>query len=147
MKFFLGGEVSGMAESRWRPLMLELEPMLNEYFLSVEYPCIQVFAIISRIFSDEFLDGWCDRVYFNRKGRYTDVRLLVNYRKFVYCNTQKRMRIYAEHILASIKAIEKKMKSDEEKAAYNDIIFHVTRICNEFLQKHGVEPISQGDTQ
>lgn len=147
MEFFLSLECSGMADSRCTPLMLEPEPMLNEYFLSVEYPCIQVFAIISRILSDEFLDGWCDRVYFNRKGRYTDVRLLVNYRKFVYCNTQKRMRIYAEHILASIKAIEKKMKSDEEKAAYNDIIFHATRICNEYLQKHGVEPISQGDTQ
>ena len=147
MKFFISTECSGMAESRWRPLMLELEPMLNEYFLSVEYPCIQDFAIISTILSDEFLDGLRDKVYFNRKGRYTDVRLIVNYRKFVYCNTQKRMRIYAEHILASIKAIEKKMKSDEEMAAYNDIIFHATRICNEFLRKHGVEPISDGDTQ
>lgn len=147
MKFFLGGELSGMAYSRCNPLSLELEAMLNEYFLSAEYTCIQDFAIISRILSDEFLDGVHDEVYFNRKERYADVRLIVNYRKFVYCNTQKRMRIYAEHILASIKAIEKKMKSDEEKAAYNDIIFHATRICNEFLRKHGVEPISDGDTQ
>lgn len=147
MEFFLSSECSGMADSRCNPLNLELMAMLNEYFLSVEYPCIQVFAIISRILSDEFLDGVQDEVYFNRKERYAGVRLIANYRKFVYCNTQKRMRIYAEHILASIKVIEKKMKSDEEKAAYNDIIFHATRICNEFLRKHGVEPISDGDTQ
>lgn len=115
--------------------------MLNEYFLSVEYQCLQDIAIISRILSDEFLEGVRDKVYFNRKERYADVRLIVDYRKFVYCNTQKRMRIYVEHILASIKAIEKKMKSEEEKEAYNDIIFHATIICNEYLKRHNIDPI------
>lgn len=130
MKLFLGLESSGAAGSKWQIMANMLEPIFNAHFEDKEYPFLESIGIISVIMQDEYIDGYPERVYFSRKKKFFDVRLHIPYKAFCYSKGIERRRLYADHIIASLKAFESRMKTKEEKAALCEII----GIADEILQ-------------
>lgn len=130
MEFFLGLESSGAADSKWQRIHNVLQPIFKERFENKKYPFLETIGIISLIMQDEFIDAYPERVYFSRKKKYFDVRLHIPYKAFCYSKGIERRRLYAEHIIASLKAFEGRMKTKEEKASLCEII----GIANEILQ-------------
>ena len=132
MKFFLGLEYSGAAGSKWRDIIIVLEPMLLECFKNASYSCLDSIGIISMIFQDEYADVYPERIYFSRKKKYADVRLNISYKAFVRGPDMERKKLYVEHLLTSLNVLYRKMKSAEEIAALDDIVERTKSVCEAY---------------
>ena len=114
MDIFLSAEIEGRAESKWFILQKEFSEKLkklSEYNYGDNLTSI---AIISIIMREEFFEDWAykERKYYSKKNKEADIRLRINYKKFIIAKEDERRKIYFDHILESIRIAGEKAGSD-----------------------------------
>lgn len=126
MTFFLGAELEGAAGSKWFVLQKEfsqkLLPLKNKNY-GDELIHIGIISIIMR---DEFFaDGaYKERRYISRKSKEADIRLRIDYKKFVKSPNEKRRQIFIDHISEAIRiAGEKAGETFETERLIADVLF------------------------
>lgn len=125
MNIFLGAELEGAADSRWFALQKEFKekllPLQNNNY-GDELIHIGIISIIMR--EEFFVDGaYKERKYISRKNKEADIRLRIDYKKFVKSSNETRRQIYIEHIIESIRiAGNKAGKSFDTERLVNDVI-------------------------
>ena len=50
-----------------------------------------------------FENGWKERRYFSRENKDADIRLRIDYKKFVRAKEKERKKIYMDHVLEVIR--------------------------------------------
>ncbi len=113
--------------------------MLQDNLNELTYPFLDSIAIISIIVPEEYREGYTERVYINRKRKYADIRLHLNYKDFVFCSEPKRIKLFVEHLLTSLDTLKKKMRTDEEVMAMNEIIDITKSTCNKYMLDKSVQ--------
>ena len=114
MNFFLSAEVYGAAYSRWRPLRIQAEKQL-ETLRDKDYGDeLKSIAIISIIVPTSFYDegGYQERKLYKRKTKEADNRLRIDYNEFIHASEEERLNIYYNHIVQSIRTLQKKLGPD-----------------------------------
>ncbi|MBO4562541.1 MAG: hypothetical protein J5772_02900 [Clostridia bacterium] len=135
MHIFLGLEGYLGVGSKWRKITSELEPMINARVCEITHPAFDSIAVISIIMPEEYLADYKERDYLSRKDRYADIRLHVNWKEFTCSSEQKRSRLYVEHLIDSIQRMERKMKTKEERAAFDELKTAICSVSDEYLSK------------
>jgi hypothetical protein len=124
LKIFLGAELEGAAGSRWFALRADISKRLSP-IQDRDYGSELVsIAIISIIMKEETIqDGaYKERKYYNRKEKYADIRLQINYKDFLKARDSDRREMYISHILKSVQiACEKAGDSLNSNQLINDI--------------------------
>ena len=110
MEIFLGAEIEGPAAGKWFVLQKEFSRSL----LSIEDRCygddLLSIGVISIVMRDKYFEqgGYKERLYYNKKNKEADIRLRINYNRFIKCNYDERREMYIDHILRSIQIAGKK---------------------------------------
>jgi hypothetical protein len=137
MKFFMSSE----SDSRFddfgeslRKVHNEIERQIKNALEGTDYGSgVESFGIIPIIIKfDEQMekDGWFkERVLFQRKQKAADLRLRINYDKFVKGNEETRKLLLIDNIVKSIEAFSKRTKDFKAEKLIQDILslFSVTR--------------------
>ena len=122
MIFFLSNEGSAPGCTFLNPLMLEFEKrleLLKDKNFGEELSSI---SIISVIMSDEYIEGYPERKLFQRKQKSADIRLHIDFNKFVRSKPEVRRQMYVQHILDSIDTLRNKVSKDYKfDELYNDV--------------------------
>jgi hypothetical protein len=130
MKFFMSSESDSRYddfEESLRKIHNEIEKQVKNALEGNDYGNdIEQFGIIPIIIKfDEQMekDGWFkDRVLFKRKKKEADLRLRINYDKFVKGNEETRKLLLIDNIIKSIEALSKKAKDFKAEKLSNDIL-------------------------
>ena len=71
-------------------------------------------AIISIIVPTSFYDegGYRERKLYKRKTKEADIRLRIDYNQFIHASEEERLNIYNNHIVQSIRTLQKKLGPD-----------------------------------
>ena len=104
MDIFLGAETEGAAGDKWFWTQKEIAPLfkkLNEKDYGENLKSIGIISIIMRY--EIFENGWKERRYFSRENKDADIRLRIDYKKFVRAKEKERKKIYMDHILEAIR--------------------------------------------
>lgn len=74
----------------------------------------QLISIIPSCVDDEFWEalGWKERTYISRKKREADIRLRMDYKRFVNETDNNKKLLFYGVIVKSIRAVEERSKSD-----------------------------------
>ena len=74
----------------------------------------QLISIIPSCVDDEFWEalGWKERTYISRKKREADIRLRMDYKRFVNESDSNKKLLFYGVIVKSIRAVEERSKSD-----------------------------------
>lgn len=116
MKIFLSGETSFNANEPFRRLLMEMNKKLKSFIeadenddtYGAEFKSI---GIITMILSDD-LAKTPERKLINRKKKEADIRLKIDYYKFVNSNADTQFFLYLKNIIESIKVVNEKKKED-----------------------------------
>ena len=114
MKIFLSGETSFNANEPFRRLLMEMNKKLKSFIeadenddtYGAEFKSI---GIITMILSDD-LAKTPERKLINRKKKEADIRLKIDYYKFVNSNADTQFFLYLKNIIESIKVVNEKKK-------------------------------------
>ena len=153
MRFFLTYDVEcitkeqRLAEEDLSKMHRIISDLIDAKFPTDSYgKDVEEFAIISTCFSKNMLSniGWKERNLHSRKGKYADVRLFLDWDRFVISTQKERIEIYKEHIYETIIRFHEKhpkidfdwerMLNDTKKIIENnefDMNFEIPR--NDFL--------------
>ena len=116
MKIFLSGETSFNANEPFRRLLMEMNKTLKSFIeadenddtYGAEFKSI---GIITMILSDD-LAKTPERKLINRKKKEADIRLKIDYYKFVNSDADTQFFLYLKNIIESIKVVNEKKKED-----------------------------------
>ena len=118
MKLFLGGEVSfkscepfdKVARLNIRKKLEKFEKMdpLDETY-GTEFVDI---GIITTILGEGLKDMWKERRQIWRKSKSADIRLNIDYDRFVNADEQTQILLYVKNIVDSIRVVEERKKGD-----------------------------------
>lgn len=116
MKIFLSGETSFNANEPFRRLLMEMNKKLKSFIeadenddtYGAEFKSI---GIITMILSDDLADT-PERKLISRKKKEADIRLKIDYYKFVNSNADTQFFLYLKNIIESIKVVNEKKKED-----------------------------------
>ena len=111
MHIFLGGET---AFDACEPIFIvrnkaekKLKPFFNRIEESDEYgTAIKDIGIITMILPDDM--PWKERVLIRPKRKEADIRLKIDYKKFVHSNRKKQYLLYCKNVIDSILIIGEK---------------------------------------
>lgn len=111
MRIFLGAELYGKAGSRWFQLQKEFSEKIKKLEINEYDSELDNISIISIIMPDDFFaDGaYKERKYFNRKDKYIDIRLKIDYKSFVSGNKTVSRKLYIDHILSAFDVVANKV--------------------------------------
>ncbi len=113
MIFFISCEAQMKASDYILKLRIPILDEFNKRFKNKSYGSdIEVFAIISTCISKAWLAnmGWKERNLYKKKDKSTDIRLFMDYEKFISVTDEERKSMYANHIYESIIAFHEKHK-------------------------------------
>lgn len=111
---FLGAELEGKAHIYWFELQKEIQPLLDR-LENVSYgEELTSIGVISTILKKETWErGWeKEKKYYSKKRKEADIRLRIDYNKFVRAKKEERRKIYIEHILESVRVAGEKAKGN-----------------------------------
>ena len=137
MDFFMSGEIDGRYDSFQKETFLiinNLENKLKLYLKDKDYGIevnkLNVITLIIKFDEEMEKEGWFkERILFKRKNRDSDIRLRVDYDKFVKGNEDTKKLLLIDNIVKSIRALSKKAKNDfNAKKLEEDVLnlFNVT---------------------
>ena len=111
MYFFLGAETIAPASGKWQIVSRIVEPRLKLLQDFTYGAGLNRIAIISIILPDTFYEegGYRERRLYKKSRQEADSRLRLDYYSFINANDNQRLRIYTEHVLSSIKTLERKI--------------------------------------
>ena len=130
MKFFMSSESDSRFddfEESLRKVHNEIERQIKNALEGNDYGSgVETFGIIPIIIKfDEQMekDGWFrERVLFQRKQKSADLRLRINYDKFVKGNDETKKLLLIDNIVKSIEAFSKRAKNFKAEKLINDIL-------------------------
>ena len=110
MEIFLGAETEGPAAGKWFVLQKEFSRLLLDIKGKTYGDNLSSIGVISIIMRDKYFEhgGYKERAYYNSKKKEADVRLRLDYNKFIRSNDVERKEMYIEHILTCIQIAGKK---------------------------------------
>ena len=110
MDIFLSAETEGPAASKWFVLQKEFTPLLKSLSEKSYGEDLTSIGIISILLRDKYLgDDWHrERKYYSKKNKEADIRLKMDYQKFLRASPEDARKMYIEHILDSISIAGKK---------------------------------------
>ena len=91
-------------------------------------------GIIPTIMSDRFLDGWKERRYISFIRKEADIRLFIDYNKYVHADDEGKILLYLKCIVDSIMVIEKRKRSDFQGIKLISDILHALKVKKEDLE-------------
>ena len=113
MKILISSEESIGVGNKTNVIYEYLEPIiekLNNNYYGSEFDMI---GIVPTIMENEFLDeNWKERRLVRSKSKDADIRLIMDYNKFVNTNDEGRILLYVKMLVDSIKIIDAKKKGD-----------------------------------
>lgn len=114
MDIFLSAEIEGSATSKWFKLQKEFSETLKKLNGNNYGASLTSIAIISIIMREEFFEdgAYKERKYYNKRKKEADIRLRINYKKFIIAKEDERRKIYIDHILESIRVAGEKAGPD-----------------------------------
>ena len=113
MNFFLGAEAqasaAGMLTQLNRIAASEIKVVSDKSYGEE----LEDIAIITILVQEQFLEngGYKERRLFQRKTHSADIRLRINYKKFMCATSEKRYEMYVQHILDSIACLKSKVST------------------------------------
>lgn len=118
MEIFLSAEIEGPAKNKWFELRKEFSEALSVLRDEDYGEALTDIGIISIILRPEFFedDGHKERRFYSAKRKEADIRLRIEYTDFVKANKEMRKRIYAAHILESVRIAANKAGIAAKKA-------------------------------
>lgn len=110
MEIFLGAESEGPATSKWFILQKEFTPLLKPLKSNNYGDALTNIGIISILLRDQYFEGggYKERRYYSKKNKEADIRIKMDYHKFLRANSEAARKMYIEHILESISIAGKK---------------------------------------
>lgn len=113
MIFFLGAETQASAWAMLTQLNRIAASELNALRDKSYGAELESIGIISILLQDEFLTdgGYKERRLFQRKTFSADIRLRIDYKKFMCATPEQRYKLYVQHILASIECLKGKVSA------------------------------------
>ena len=134
MKIFLSAELEGAASSKWFELQKEFTPILSKINDRDYGDGLVSIAIISIIMRNEFFENnaYKERVFYDKKNKEADVRLKIDYKKFVKADKDERKKIYINHIIDSIHSLKYKVYSEFN---FEQLIFDIENLLLKSLNK------------
>ncbi len=116
MKIFLSGETSFKANEPFRRLLMEMNKTLKSFIEADEnddtYGAeFRSIGIITMILSED-LNNTPERKFINRKKKEADIRLKIDYNKFVNSDTNIQLLLYLKNIIESIQVVDDNKKED-----------------------------------
>lgn len=114
MNVFLGAEIEGPAASKWFELQKEFSAKLS-VLKDVSYgDGLTDVAIISIIMRPTFFEenGYKERKLYRKKSKAADIRLRMDYSRFLNTSKEARRDQYIEHILTALRIAGEKAGAD-----------------------------------
>lgn len=104
MEIFLSAEIEGPATNKWFALQKEFAPLLKSLKAKCYGDMLTNIGIISIILRDQYFEGggYKERRYYSKKNKEADIRIKIDYNKFVRSSPEEARAMYIEHILESI---------------------------------------------
>lgn len=62
--------------------------------------------------NDDYEGGYKERKLYKRKTKEADIRLRIDYNEFIHASEEERLNIYNNHIVQSIRTLQKKLGPD-----------------------------------
>ena len=114
MKIFLSAETEGPAANKWFLLQKEFTPLLQSLNEKTYGETLNSIGIISILLRNKYLeDGWHkERKYYSKKNKEADIRIKMDYQKFLRANNAEARKMYVDHILESISIAGQKAGND-----------------------------------
>lgn len=130
MEFFLSAELYGKAGCLWRLLAQEFQKKLDCLADKTYGEELVDIGIISIIMPEEFFEdnGYPERKLFKRKTKEADIRLRINYKKFICSSPDQRRQMYIDHIIQSLETLRHKVSKDYK---FDDLINDVTELIQQ----------------
>ena len=139
MNLFLGGETSFKSNEPFFKISKLIRKKLERFEkadpLDDTYGTeFQNIGIITTILG-EGLDGmWKERKQIWRKKKEADIRLEINYEKFINANEETQILLYVKNIIDSIMVVENRKKGDFKGLKLIDDILQTLEISKEQLE-------------
>jgi hypothetical protein len=120
MKFFMSSESDGRYDDFddeltevHNEIAPKLEPFLKDRDYGNEVVGLGVIAIIMKFDEEMEREGWFkERVYLKRRQADADVRLRIDYDRFVQGDKATKRLLLIDNIIQSIRALSRKAKTD-----------------------------------
>ena len=105
MEIFLSAEIAGAAHGKWFLLQKEFTPLLKTLESKNYGETLTSIGIITILMPDQYFEdsGYKERRYYSKKTREADIRLRISYNAFLNATSEEARKIYADHILQSIR--------------------------------------------
>ncbi len=114
---YLVGETEDKATVRFREVVQMIDPLLDEVREKNYGNALKEMGIFAIILKSESYEEncWKERKYYSSLKKVAEVRLKINYKKFVYAELEDRINMCKELVLKAFEvAIEKIQKDDAE---------------------------------
>ena len=139
MKIFLGGETSFKANDPFFKVSKQIRQKLEKFEkadpLDDTYGTeFQNIGIITTILGEGLEGMWKERKQIWRKKKEADIRLEINYEKFINANEETQILLYIKNIIDSIMVVENRKKRDFQGLKLIDDILKTLEINKEQLQ-------------
>lgn len=128
MKFFMSSESDGRYDDFEEPLRIisneiedTIKPFIEERSYGEDVTDISIISVIIK--PDLAKEGWFkERVLFKRKAKDADLRLRIDYDKFVKGNDEIKRLLLIDNIMKSIERLSVKTKDFDSKKLQEDIL-------------------------
>lgn len=128
MKFFMSSESDGRYDDFEEPLRIisneiedTIKPFIEERSYGEDVTDISIISVIIK--PDLAKEGWFkERVLFKRKAKDADLRLRIDYDKFVKGNDETKRLLLIDNIMKSIEKLSVKTKDFDSKKLQEDIL-------------------------
>lgn len=127
MNFFLSAEAQAPAAG----ILAQLHRIADSELKVLSDKCygkeLESIAIISILVQEELYEdgGFPERKLFQRKQFSADIRLRIDFRAFLIASSEKRYKIYCEHVLSSIETLRHKVSTD---FLFDELVCDVSKI-------------------
>ena len=129
MELFLSAEIAGWTQLDDPNPFLYFDKTLQELETKnygEEFQCI---GIIPVIMPEEYHDGYTERRQIWRKKREADIRLYIDYEKYIKGDSKTKLMLWTKCIVDSIEVVESRKKGD----------FQGEKLIQDFLDLVGVK--------
>ena len=129
MELFLSAEIAGWTQLDDPNPFLYFDKTLQELETRNYGEEFQYISIIPVIMPEEYHDGYTERRQIWRKKREADIRLYIDYEKYIKGDSKTKLMLWTKCIVESIEVVESRKKGD----------FQGEKLIQDFLDLEGVK--------
>ena len=140
MRFFFSSETSGKAGWQISEIENKLEVALKQLEKNDYGEGINCIAIIPHCYTKELQSDLKDRKYYNKKEKYIDIRLSIDYKKFTTAKEKDREILFINHVLECIRIAGKKAGTGfQAEKLINDVMEALNKSFPNSGDRHGTD--------